>query len=430
MACSPDQIHRHSEPEIKLEKPGLPSLPPIHSLNLPTLSWLDGNYTSSDADMRHRHDENDYQHAGRNYTVVEGGPAAHYIPVYGHHQSYSESISSLIKTLPPECHATTCRAFSLCSCQQHSSENQVYAFSCQVQHPINRHVGPTGGIDKSLRRSHSTNGAVRPHESHAAHSACASMRPGPPAGAICMPQSRCNEHTSADYYRHNHNPTGKHFYYPNSHYSHDMQPSVVYIPVSAGLTPGSMNESMLSRKPLHRSASMDASGYASAGDMMSNMAPPLLFSSAQPTTCAEKHDPKGKVTEVPRRRPVLPKHASNILNSWLCNRLENPYPTDHEKTALVLKTGLTMTQINNWFINARRRLVPSILAAGGSNHNAACEKNGLPSPDSTGHDIGGKPCLKDTATDPGCFNDVKKTPIRFPQQTKPNFLVTLLVDYL
>lgn len=54
-------------------------------------------------------------------------------------------------------------------------------------------------------------------------------------------------------------------------------------------------------------------------------------------------------------RGNLPKHAVDILNNWLNEHFSHPYPSDSEKEHLAQITGLSLTQINNWFINARRR---------------------------------------------------------------------------
>jgi hypothetical protein len=58
------------------------------------------------------------------------------------------------------------------------------------------------------------------------------------------------------------------------------------------------------------------------------------------------------------KRPNFPPWIHDILREWLENHLENPYPTEDEKEILMNKTQLTMAQINNYFINARRRIVP------------------------------------------------------------------------
>ncbi|KAG2221959.1 hypothetical protein INT45_010483 [Circinella minor] len=62
-----------------------------------------------------------------------------------------------------------------------------------------------------------------------------------------------------------------------------------------------------------------------------------------------------------KRRGNLPKPVTAILKSWLVEHCANPYPTEDEKNWLKHKTGLTLNQISNWFINARRRILPLIL---------------------------------------------------------------------
>jgi DNA-directed RNA polymerase delta subunit len=43
------------------------------------------------------------------------------------------------------------------------------------------------------------------------------------------------------------------------------------------------------------------------------------------------------------------------MKDWLYTHVDNPYPSQADKDAMVDATGLTIKQINNWFINARRR---------------------------------------------------------------------------
>ncbi|XP_014278956.1 homeobox protein Mohawk isoform X2 [Halyomorpha halys] len=55
-----------------------------------------------------------------------------------------------------------------------------------------------------------------------------------------------------------------------------------------------------------------------------------------------------------------------FLKAWLVRRRKNPYPNRSEKKDLALKTGLTYTQICNWFANWRRKLKNSCQSKEGS----------------------------------------------------------------
>ncbi|KAK4516700.1 serine palmitoyltransferase component [Mucor velutinosus] len=63
-----------------------------------------------------------------------------------------------------------------------------------------------------------------------------------------------------------------------------------------------------------------------------------------------------------RRRGNLPKSVTAILKQWLIDHSRHPYPTEEEKRGLRIKTDLTLNQISNWFINARRRILPLIVS--------------------------------------------------------------------
>ncbi|XP_057469515.1 BEL1-like homeodomain protein 7 [Actinidia eriantha] len=52
----------------------------------------------------------------------------------------------------------------------------------------------------------------------------------------------------------------------------------------------------------------------------------------------------------------LPESSVSVLRAWLFEHFLHPYPKDSEKTMLARKTGLTRSQVANWFINARVRL--------------------------------------------------------------------------
>ncbi|KAF0975786.1 hypothetical protein FDP41_005113 [Naegleria fowleri] len=60
-------------------------------------------------------------------------------------------------------------------------------------------------------------------------------------------------------------------------------------------------------------------------------------------------------------RGNLPKSSVDCLQKWLFDNFNHPYPSDAEKDALATETSLTLTQVNNWFINARRRIWKPLL---------------------------------------------------------------------
>ena len=57
----------------------------------------------------------------------------------------------------------------------------------------------------------------------------------------------------------------------------------------------------------------------------------------------------------PAKRLFTPE-IKRMLKEWLVRRRENPYPSREEKKRLAVETGLTYTQICNWFANWRRKL--------------------------------------------------------------------------
>ncbi|KAA8518958.1 hypothetical protein F0562_016268 [Nyssa sinensis] len=52
----------------------------------------------------------------------------------------------------------------------------------------------------------------------------------------------------------------------------------------------------------------------------------------------------------------LPERAVTVLRAWLFEHFLHPYPTDTDKMMLAKQTGLSRSQVSNWFINARVRL--------------------------------------------------------------------------
>ncbi|KAL1208812.1 BEL1-like homeodomain protein 5 [Cardamine amara subsp. amara] len=52
----------------------------------------------------------------------------------------------------------------------------------------------------------------------------------------------------------------------------------------------------------------------------------------------------------------LPEKAVSVLRAWLFEHFLHPYPRDLDKEMLAKQTGLTKSQVSNWFINARVRV--------------------------------------------------------------------------
>ncbi|GAB2296792.1 hypothetical protein Dimus_030896 [Dionaea muscipula] len=52
----------------------------------------------------------------------------------------------------------------------------------------------------------------------------------------------------------------------------------------------------------------------------------------------------------------LPERSVSVLRAWLFEHFLHPYPSDVDKHILARQTGLTRSQVSNWFINARVRL--------------------------------------------------------------------------
>ncbi|THG23428.1 hypothetical protein TEA_025988 [Camellia sinensis var. sinensis] len=52
----------------------------------------------------------------------------------------------------------------------------------------------------------------------------------------------------------------------------------------------------------------------------------------------------------------LPERSVSVLRAWMFQNFLHPYPKDAEKHLLAVRSGLTRSQVSNWFINARVRL--------------------------------------------------------------------------
>ncbi|KAG2388070.1 hypothetical protein C9374_000920 [Naegleria lovaniensis] len=60
-----------------------------------------------------------------------------------------------------------------------------------------------------------------------------------------------------------------------------------------------------------------------------------------------------------RKRSNFSKKDKELLIDWLHKHAEYPYPTDEEKEELLERVSMTKDQLETWFVNNRKRLLPS-----------------------------------------------------------------------
>ncbi|OJI98558.1 hypothetical protein ASPVEDRAFT_80200 [Aspergillus versicolor CBS 583.65] len=137
-----------------------------------------------------------------------------------------------------------------------------------------------------------------------------------------------------------------------------------------------------SHMPGPRSDRISTDAYRSAPPMHGQMGypyPPMAYQSdpehASPQ--ALSHGPQSNFgilgdpidSKNKRRRGNLPKPTTEILKKWFHEHLDHPYPSEEDKQMFMTRTNLTISQISNWFINARRRQLPALrnqMRTGGS----------------------------------------------------------------
>ncbi|KAI9311062.1 homeobox KN domain-containing protein, partial [Dichotomocladium elegans] len=110
------------------------------------------------------------------------------------------------------------------------------------------------------------------------------------------------------------------------------------------------------------SSASSASSWSSnqSPSLGSDMTPPSSLSSSSLSSLSSSPSPIDAAAHK-RRRGNLPKEVTEYLKGWLVDHKKHPYPSEKEKIQLANRTGLTVNQISNWFINARRRILQPLL---------------------------------------------------------------------
>uniref|UniRef100_A0A4X2LWK6 Meis homeobox 3 n=1 Tax=Vombatus ursinus TaxID=29139 RepID=A0A4X2LWK6_VOMUR len=123
-------------------------------------------------------------------------------------------------------------------------------------------------------------------------------------------------------------------------------------------------------------------GMASqSGDNSSEQGDGLETRAASPSSGPEDDEPDHDQRQS-KKRGIFPKVATNIMRAWLFQHLAHPYPSEEQKKQLAQDTGLTILQVNNWFINARRRIVQPMID---QSNRAGVRRGSSPGDSSPGH---------------------------------------------
>ena len=78
-------------------------------------------------------------------------------------------------------------------------------------------------------------------------------------------------------------------------------------------------------------------------------------------TCDRLYEADGQVQAALMQRSMSQANARARLKAWLREHLDDPYPNPHEKEQMMRETGLSYKQVTDWFVNARKRLLPVML---------------------------------------------------------------------
>ena len=94
---------------------------------------------------------------------------------------------------------------------------------------------------------------------------------------------------------------------------------------------------------------------ATAADAIATVGPapaPALDSTLDPSA---SNPAAGSSTARKSHQISLGSDARSVLQNWVDENLEDPYPSVQQKLELVASAGLTMTQVNDWLTNFRKR---------------------------------------------------------------------------
>ena len=82
---------------------------------------------------------------------------------------------------------------------------------------------------------------------------------------------------------------------------------------------------------------------------------PASRSSSLASSSSSVSTPKGKGSQ--KKSSSLPSETVEYLKAWMMSpdHVAHPYPTEQEKTQIMVDTGIELKQLTNWFVNNRKR---------------------------------------------------------------------------
>ncbi|KAJ3229137.1 hypothetical protein HDU81_005635 [Chytriomyces hyalinus] len=103
--------------------------------------------------------------------------------------------------------------------------------------------------------------------------------------------------------------------------------------------------------------SMELGGYVSSRDVqgVEGARLPGMFRDIVSAGPGEAVSDDPSITQQRKCRPNHRPNVTALLFKWLMEHQHNPYPSEDDKKSMSADTGLTYNQVNDWFINARRR---------------------------------------------------------------------------